>query len=379
MRSFHDTSARIATIALVAATLAFAVTANASADAGAAASASASASGGSRYWSNSQTGGIQPGTTAPRRPASKSRKKRAAPPLITGFKLVSASLFDEGRPLKLRFRIKARARRVRVKLLVRTAAGKYVSSIKLGVRKTKSLQTVELNRRQLAIPAIGQYKIRLTAVDGKGRRAVRAAKVAPWLEFSFADHRFPIAGRFDFGGDDARFGAPRPGHSHQGQDLTAAEGTPLVAPYGGRTSFARFQAKGAGWYVVLDAGDGRDYVFMHLQAGSIEVKEGDVVPTGKLLARVGSTGASSGPHLHFEVWTGGNWQFGGRPVDPRPLLESWFAAAPGGATNSSSRLSAAAKIDRRRRRPSIATDDGRAALGDGRAALGFDGARHPPP
>ena len=115
-------------------------------------------------------------------------------------------------------------------------------------------------------------------------------------------------------------GASNGGSGRQGQDLSANSGTPIVAPYAGTISWVNYQAGGAGYYVVLDANDGRDYVFMHMLKGSVNVKQGDVVPTGKLLGRVGSTGSSSGPHLHFEVWTGGPWQFGGKPVDPLRYL-----------------------------------------------------------
>jgi murein DD-endopeptidase MepM/ murein hydrolase activator NlpD len=62
---------------------------------------------------------------------------------------------------------------------------------------------------------------------------------------------------------------------------------------------------------------------MHLQTGSIPVVIGQRVRTGDLLGRVGSTGASSGPHLHFEVWEGGGWYEGGHPVDPLPYLRRW--------------------------------------------------------
>ncbi len=305
--------------------LATSLTATASAD-----------SGGAKYWSAS-TGGSNP--VEPAVPTANERKKakrkRAAArraPVLTGFKLSSTTLLAHGRPLTLRYRVRAGAKRVRVRLVVRTARGKYVKTAQLGVHRTAVLQTTKLTQEELGVKRAGRYKLRLVVRDGRGRKAARAAGVRPWLRFTLSAHRFPVVGLFSFGGEDARFGAGRPGHKHQGQDVVADEGTPLVAPHAGTIAWVRYQADGAGYYVVLDGRDGRDYVFMHLKKGSINVKQGDVVPTGKLLARVGSTGRSSGPHLHFEIWTGGPWQFGGKPVDPLPLLKNWFASAPGGAT-----------------------------------------------
>ncbi len=73
-------------------------------------------------------------------------------------------------------------------------------------------------------------------------------------------------------------------------------------------------------------GENRDYVFMHLATGSTRVKVGQRVSTGQRLGDVGSTGSSSGPHLHFEVWVGG-WYTGGKPIDPLPLLKAWAAGS----------------------------------------------------
>ncbi|TML33044.1 MAG: hypothetical protein E6G29_12625 [Actinobacteria bacterium] len=79
--------------------------------------------------------------------------------------------------------------------------------------------------------------------------------------------RFPVAGPHSYGGPEARFGAPRSGHTHQGQDLLAAEGTPLVAPLRGVITYTGYQAGGAGIYVVMHASGTRyDFAFMHLQA-----------------------------------------------------------------------------------------------------------------
>jgi murein DD-endopeptidase MepM/ murein hydrolase activator NlpD len=136
-------------------------------------------------------------------------------------------------------------------------------------------------------------------------------------------HHFPVAGVYDLGGEAARFGAPRRGHRHQGHDVAAAEGTPVVAPWAGTVEFVRFQRRAAGWYVVLDGdGEDRDYVFMHLRRGSIVVAAGEHVAAGQSIAEVGRTGRASGPHLHFEIWVGG-WYAGGEPIDPLPLLSEW--------------------------------------------------------
>ena len=149
-------------------------------------------------------------------------------------------------------------------------------------------------------------------------RASRSAR-------SSGEHAFPLAGAFDWGGRDARFGAKRKGHRHQGYDLIAPAGTPVVAPHAGVVEAIEFQARGAGNYVVLDsAGESYDYVFMHLRSGSTEVVVGEHVHAGERIAAVGSTGESTGPHLHFEIWAGG-WYIGGHPIDPLPLLKAWAA------------------------------------------------------
>ena len=178
-------------------------------------------------------------------------------------------------------------------------------------------------------------RARRRAARRRARRkpAPAPAPVVPVAPGAEAGHHFPVAGPYDLGGEDARFGAPRRGHLHQGQDISAAEGTPVVAPYAGTVEFVRFQASGAGWYVVLDGDvEDRDYVFMHLRAGSILVAAAQPVSAGQPIAQVGNTGSSSGPHLHFEVWVGG-WYAGGAPIDPLPLLQVW-AGIPAAASRS---------------------------------------------
>jgi murein DD-endopeptidase MepM/ murein hydrolase activator NlpD len=110
--------------------------------------------------------------------------------------------------------------------------------------------------------------------------------------------------------------------------MAAGEGTPVVAPRTGTVEVVRYQASGAGHYIVLDGeGEDRDYVFMHLRAGSVLVTEGQRVRIGAPLGQVGNSGVSLGPHLHFEVWVGGWWYTGGKPIDPLPLLRAWSRGA----------------------------------------------------
>lgn len=135
---------------------------------------------------------------------------------------------------------------------------------------------------------------------------------------------FPVQGVFSFGGEDARFGAGRPGHRHQGQDVVAGSGTPIVAPVTGTVVWKANQPSGAGIYVIVrGAVDQRDYVFMHLKRGTVLVEPGDAVQGGQQLAQVGATGAASGPHLHFEIWLGGWATRTGAPFDPLPQLRRW--------------------------------------------------------
>ena len=90
---------------------------------------------------------------------------------------------------------------------------------------------------------------------------------------------------------------------------------------------ARLPGGGAGHYVVVRADDGRDFVFMHMQNGSITVTKGSVLAAGQVFAKAGSTGDASGPHLHFEIWPDG-WYASdaSQPIDPAPDLRAWAAA-----------------------------------------------------
>jgi murein DD-endopeptidase MepM/ murein hydrolase activator NlpD len=140
---------------------------------------------------------------------------------------------------------------------------------------------------------------------------------------------FPVAGPHSFGGPENRFGAPRTGHTHQGQDILAAEGLPDVAPLAGTIITTGDQASAAGWYVAEHTAVGLDFFFAHCEEGSLAVSTGESVRAGQALCKVGQTGDATAPHLHFEVWVGG-WQAAdGHPIDPLPYLEAWEHPAGG--------------------------------------------------
>jgi len=183
----------------------------------------------------------------------------------------------------------------------------------------------------------GSYIVRLHVKDHRGRvlrrgerttgkagLTVRAPAPRPAPAPSTGAYTFPIAGAYTYGGAGGTFGADRGGgRSHQGQDLAATQGTPIVAPIAGRVRQTAYQASGAGEYVVLDGNDSRSYFFAHCQRNSTAVRSGQAVARGARLCAVGSTGASTGPHLHFEIWTPGWRTPGSRPIDPLPSLRAW--------------------------------------------------------
>ena len=171
----------------------------------------------------------------------------------------------------------------------------------------------------------GRYSFRVgpqAPAAPAARRATGAAALE--LGFSFYGYAFPVLGRHEFGMGAGRFGAPRSGHTHQGQDVMAACGTPLVAARGGRVQYAGYQSA-AGNYLVIDGrGTGYDFMYAHLAQPS-PLHTGDVVRTGQPIGIVGETGDAVGCHLHFEIWTSPGWYEGGSPIDPLPFLEKWDA------------------------------------------------------
>ena len=175
----------------------------------------------------------------------------------------------------------------------------------------------------LAAARPGRYSFRLTAQGANGQTA-RSSQGQDYHRdaFDLYDNFFPVRGKHDYGGPGAVFGTGRAGHSHQGHDLFARCGTPMVAARGGRVKFTGYHGA-AGNYLVIDGNaTGVDYAYMHLAEPSA-FKAGDRVFTGQRIGAVGETGNARGCHLHFELWGAPGWYDGGRPFDPLPSLQAW--------------------------------------------------------
>ena len=124
---------------------------------------------------------------------------------------------------------------------------------------------------------------------------------------------WPVQGRISGRFGNQRVYNGKPGSPHSGMDIAAPNGTPVKAPAAGVVTFAAPDLYLTGGTVLLDHGFGISSNFLHLSR--IDVKVGDRIEQGQVIAAVGSTGRSTGPHLHW----GMNW-FDTR-IDPLLVLE----------------------------------------------------------
>ena len=168
-----------------------------------------------------------------------------------------------------------------------------------------------------------------TAIAGGGGVAVPAGGpppggepgggggMAPPAGFGAGDYGFPLDVPHTYGDG---FGA---GRGHEGQDLFADCGSPILAVRAGRIQRVGYEGR-AGNYVVVDGlGTGVDTMYAHLLRRP-PMKRGGRVATGQQIGLVGSSGNASACHLHFEIWTAPGWYEGGEPMPSvGRLLHNW--------------------------------------------------------
>lgn len=100
---------------------------------------------------------------------------------------------------------------------------------------------------------------------------------------------------------------------HKGVDLSLHRGDSIRAAIGGQATRVGYERKGYGYFIIVDHPEGVQTRYAHLQQPL--VKPGDIINPGKIIAIGGTSGNSTGPHLHFEI------RCQGKPLDPTPLLQ----------------------------------------------------------
>ncbi len=202
----------------------------------------------------------------------------------------------------------------------------HLLNIKLESNKV-ILKRITLGKRKYRIQRINKMKKSLvTAPKSQNERLARERKISKEARKKigeidtalFADgFMCPVNGGWIssvFGSQRILNGTPK--NAHNGIDIAAAKGTPVYAMADGFVTLAADTFYYAGNYILVDHGQGVNSFYLHLSKK--DVKAGDFVKKGDKIGEIGSTGRSTGPHLHW----GCQWY--GKRVDPKGILEMNF-------------------------------------------------------
>ena len=175
----------------------------------------------------------------------------------------------------------------------------YAKSIEAQENQIKSIEA-EIKRKE--------EEARKKAEEEKKKAAAANKAAQTYKTVSLGDISFtwpcPASGRITSGFGGRKSPTKGASSNHQGIDISAPTGTSIVAAAAGEVVIASYSSS-AGNYVVISHGNGISTVYMH--ASARYVSEGDVVSKGQTIAAVGSTGFSTGPHLHFGVIVNGSY------------------------------------------------------------------------
>ena len=169
------------------------------------------------------------------------------------------------------------------------------------------------------------------------------ATPSPLILARFPGAVFPVAGTYTYTDTFGAYRADMPGHVHEGDDIFASYGTPVVAVQDGTiTGISTTTIGGNNIHLTTSRGD--YFYYAHLSRFATGLVVGAHVVAGQTIGYVGDTGDAKGtpPHLHFEIHPDG-----GPAIDPTPYLDAWRAAghlvttAGSGQTTATSAPSAA--------------------------------------
>ena len=201
--------------------------------------------------------------------------------------ITSTLVKKEVLPPETRTQLDDSLRRGQTKVISSGESGEAMVVYRLVRRNDRVVERQEIERQVLKEP-----KPRIVA---KGTKSTVTAVAARGSGSGVL--RWPVSGRITSG-----FGY-RGGEFHGAIDIAAAAGTAVLAAAGGRVVSAGWQG-GYGYTVAIDHGNGMVTRYAHLSR--ISVGTGESVAAGEVIGAVGSTGRSTGPHLHFEVVVGGS-------------------------------------------------------------------------
>ena len=202
--------------------------------------------------------------------------------------------------------------------LVSKSSAVVASKFLSGVEPNQSVSYRWNGRDSSGNPAPkGRYRFRVSTASGVPLEGRPSREVGD-LGFRLLAYVFPVPAPHTYGDG---IGA---GRNHQGADVLADCGEPILAARGGKVYWNDYQASGAGNYIVINLAGTRNqsHVYMHLTERS-RFEKGDRVKTGQRIGSVGTTGRSTACHLHFEHWSAPGWYQGGTFLDPMDRLKAW--------------------------------------------------------
>ena len=183
---------------------------------------------------------------------------------------------------------------------------------------TEHLQQAQVNSSLNQLYALKTTALTGAASVGISMGLTKNSTTADWMRANAAPNLWPVEGQItgSFGERIDPFNGE--GAFHSGVDISAGFGSPVMAPADGVVTFADFMG-GYGRAVMVDHGHGISTRYGHM--AEVTVQAGDTVKAGEQVGLAGSTGRSTGTHLHYEV------RENGHPVDPMYFVNAGIRLA----------------------------------------------------